>query len=238
MSRRCAATDPSISGQVLEPLRRSGEVAGGGALVRTPTDKSGDWVWLFPTPRQHFASQALLVQAFLCVPGNFHWQSLIMLVQVPYWRMFGRNRYTVTADCVSGAASMSTQAGHAGHKSHFGRHLLEMTVVMIIGMVAAGTVMTVPFGLTVDQALTQFPVLFCLGIAFGMTVLMVAWMRHRGHGWGSCSEMAATMIVPAFPFIVLFWLGVITGPFCGLFCIASFLAMIGLMLFRRDEYSM
>lgn len=134
--------------------------------------------------------------------------------------------------------SMSTQAGHAEHKSHFGRHLLEMTVVMIIGMVAAGAAMTVPFGLTVDQALTRFPVLFCLGIAFGMTVLMVAWMRYRGHGWRSCSEMAAVMIVPAFPFIVLFWLGVITGPFCGLFCIASFLAMIGLMLFRRGEYSM
>ena len=74
--------------------------------------------------------------------------------------------------------------------------------------------------------------LFVVVIAVAMTAPMVAWMRFRGHTWRSCNEMGAAMLLPAVPFIVLYWLGVIAAPFCSLYCAASFAAMIALMVYR------
>ena len=135
-------------------------------------------------------------------------------------------------------SSVQTTTHRANRRGGFALHLLEMTVVMIVSMIAGGAIFLTPQGLTVDQALVRYPVLFPLVIAVSMAIVMVAWMRFRGHSWRSCSEMAACMVLPLVPFVVLFWLGVIAGQFCGLFCFASFAAMIGLMAFRRDEYGM
>ena len=41
-----------------------------------------------------------------------------------------------------------------------------------------------------------------------MTVPMIPWMRWRGHGWRSCLEMAAAMLVPAISVIALLEAGV------------------------------
>ena len=128
----------------------------------------------------------------------------------------------------------STNLRHAGH---FLRHLLEMIVAMVVGMVAGGAVfLTAAGGLTPEEGLRQYPVLFVVVIAVAMTAPMVAWMRFRGHTWRSCNEMGAAMLLPAVPFIVLYWLGVIAAPICGLYCAASFVAMIMLMVYRRSEY--
>ena len=123
------------------------------------------------------------------------------------------------------------------HAAHFLRHLLEMILVMAVGMVAGGAVfLTAAGGLTPEEGMRQYPVLFVVVIAVAMTVPMVAWMRFRGHTLRSCNEMGTAMLLPAVPFIVLYWLGVIPAPICGLYCPASFLAMIMLMVYRRSEY--
>jgi hypothetical protein len=126
--------------------------------------------------------------------------------------------------------------GHAAQAFHFVGHLLEMTFAMMVGMVAGAAVFLTAVGMTVDEGLRRFPELFVLVIAFSMSVPMVAWMRHRGHSWRSCSEMAAWMIVPAIPLICLRLAQVITGPVCGVYCVLSIVAMVLVMLYRRSEY--
>jgi hypothetical protein len=76
-------------------------------------------------------------------------------------------------------------------------------------------------------------------MALSMTVPMVAWMLFRGHGRRNSAEMAAAMVVPAIPFIILCSLHVLAGgPANGIYMVLSTLAMLGLMLYRRDVYSM
>ena len=50
--------------------------------------------------------------------------------------------------------------------------------------------------------------------------------------------MGASMVLPAAPIIVLYWLGVIPAPLCGLYCLFSTLAMVVLMVYRRTDYAM
>ena len=118
----------------------------------------------------------------------------------------------------------------------FLRHLVEMGLAMMVGMMVSAAVFLSAVGMTADQAMRQHAVLFVVLQAFGMTVAMVAWMRHRGHTWRSSSEMAAAMVIPAVLFICLRLLGVISGPICGVYCFVTVAAMVVVMLYRRSDY--
>jgi flagellar biosynthetic protein FliP len=48
-------------------------------------------------------------------------------------------------------------------------------------------------------------------MALNMSIGMVVWMRHRGHGWPGTLEMAGAMFAPAIALFPLLWLGAITG---------------------------
>jgi flagellar biosynthetic protein FliP len=134
---------------------------------------------------------------------------------------------------------------HAGHRGHFLRHLLEMTLVMIPGMFLGGAVFTIAAGLAVGSSLTweearlRYPEACLLTIGVVMSVPMVAWMRHRGHGWRSGGEMAVAMVAPALALIGLFWLHVLDSePLCGVYCAVMIPAMVAAMLLRRGEYGL
>jgi len=73
--------------------------------------------------------------------------------------------------------------------------------------------------------------------AIAMSVAMVAWMRYRGHAWSSCWIMVLAMVVPAIPLAVLRSADVISGPICGLYCPLTFVAMLAVMLYQREDYS-
>ncbi|MGZ4314657.1 MAG: hypothetical protein ACXVRS_02365 [Gaiellaceae bacterium] len=133
------------------------------------------------------------------------------------------------------AVAMTQRAGQTGT---FLRHLIEMAVAMMVGMIVSAAVFLGVVGMTAAEAMRQHAVLFVALQAFGMTVAMVAWMRYRGHAWRGSAEMAAAMVVPAVPLVVLRLLGVISGPICGVYCLMTFAAMIGLMLYRRSDYGM
>jgi flagellar biosynthetic protein FliP len=77
------------------------------------------------------------------------------------------------------------------------------------------------------------------GMALSMTVPMVAWMRHRGHGWLPCWEMTAAMIVPTIGALALLEAGVLDGAHAamGVQHVVMFPAMLGVMLLRRGEYT-
>ncbi|HEX6208036.1 MAG TPA: hypothetical protein VF058_06700, partial [Actinomycetota bacterium] len=82
----------------------------------------------------------------------------------------------------------------------------------------------------------RYPAQALLVVAVGMSVPMIPWMRFRGHSTRSSYEMAAAMAVPVIPFVCLALFGVVEGAQCGLYCASGFVAMLGLMLYRRAEY--
>jgi hypothetical protein len=118
--------------------------------------------------------------------------------------------------------------------SPFWRHFLEMFAAMWGGM-AVG--MPVYFGITGVSSSLQHPAQFLVAMALSMTVPMVGWMLFRGHGWRNSTEMAAAMLVPAIPFLILGSLGAISGRASCPYMMLSTLAMLGLMFYRRDVYS-
>jgi hypothetical protein len=123
---------------------------------------------------------------------------------------------------------------------HFWRHFLEMNAAMFIGMgigaLLFGWVLS-GFGTTPKEARLAFPEVTVLVMGFNMTLPMVAWMRHRGHGWRSSSEMAAMMLLLAVPLCVLLRMQAISfGSVCFSYCGLMVPAMFALMLYRRTEY--
>jgi hypothetical protein len=114
----------------------------------------------------------------------------------------------------------TTKYRSVGPVGHFLRHLGEMILAMISGMVASVAVLALIFSTVLAatiramprvEVLDQFAVLICLVMAIGMTVPMVAWMRFRGMEWRPVVEMAAAMIVPLVPIFGLLGLQLIPG---------------------------
>jgi hypothetical protein len=122
---------------------------------------------------------------------------------------------------------------------HFVQHFLEMFAAMWVGMIVGVPVFLVIAGQSSPrEAALRYPVAAVLGMALSMTVPMVGWMLYRGHGWRNATEMAAAMLVPAIPFVLLSGLHVVKGTTCCAYMGLSTLAMLGLMFYHRDVYSM
>jgi hypothetical protein len=121
-------------------------------------------------------------------------------------------------------------------RGRFGRHLLEMVLAMMVGMMVSAAIFLSVTGMTAAEAMRQHAVFFVVLQAVGMTAAMVGWMRYRGHAWRGCTEMGAAMIAPALPLIGLRLAGVISGPICGAYCALTLITMVLLMLYRRAEY--
>jgi hypothetical protein len=122
------------------------------------------------------------------------------------------------------------------------RHYLEMVVAMLAGMIVPG----IPavwalgaLGVTMADLRTDAPAALFLGMAATMTVPMVAWMRHRGHGWRTSAEMSLSMFLPTFAVIALMGAGLMTdlGTLMLLEHVAMPVAMLGVMLLRPSEYT-
>ena len=67
---------------------------------------------------------------------------------------------------------------------------------------------------------------------------MAAWLLHRGMCWRNSAEMTAAMALPVVLFLCLVWTGATATAQCGAYCLAGLATMIGLMLHRREQYSM
>jgi hypothetical protein len=126
------------------------------------------------------------------------------------------------------------------HKTlHFIRHYVEMVVAMFAGMFVLGGAAVLLLGLDTGSLYDDSPELALTGMAVTMTVPMVAWMRHRGHGWGASSEMTAAMFVPTFLALALLWAGALESGHSamGIQHVIMFPAMFGVMFLRLDEYT-
>jgi len=124
----------------------------------------------------------------------------------------------------------------------FLRHLLEMTVAMMLGMCILGMafrgIHLAVFGSGFDAAWREHTELAVFAMTFNMTLPMVAWMHHRGHSRECGGEMAAAMFVLALALLVPFWLGIISARVVLPLEMALMIpAMVVVMLYRIDEYA-
>jgi hypothetical protein len=122
---------------------------------------------------------------------------------------------------------------------HFVRHYVEMVVAMFLGMAVLGMPASLALGavgVSSAELTADAPALMLLGMGVTMTVPMVAWMRHRGHGWGPSNEMAASMLIPTAGVIALLGAGLVEDV--GMLLMAEHVVMLPsmlvAMLLRRD----
>ncbi len=127
---------------------------------------------------------------------------------------------------------------HLGSRFHFVRHLVEMLLAMMAGMMLGAFLFATALGTSVPEARREHAVAWVLVMALDMTVPMVAVMLYRRHSWRSAGEMAAAMILPALPIVVLQLHHIVSGSAGGLYMNVSMLAMIALIIYRRNEYRM
>ena len=125
---------------------------------------------------------------------------------------------------------------------HFIRHYVEMLVAMFAGMVVLGGPAMLALGaagVTSAELRGEAPAALLLGMGITMTVPMIAWMRHRGHGWRPSNEMGASMMIPTIGVIGLLGAGLVTdvGSLLITEHVVMFPAMLVAMLLRRDEYT-
>ena len=129
-----------------------------------------------------------------------------------------------------------------GTKRRFALHFFEMLGVMTLGMLVLGVAFRQLHILIVGSAFAaawnDHVLLAAFAMAFNMTVPMVLWMRYRGHRWERGGEMAVAMNLPLLPTLVLYWLGAIPSEgVLGLQMMLMIPAMLGAMLYRKEEYS-
>jgi hypothetical protein len=122
----------------------------------------------------------------------------------------------------------------------FTRHLLEMVVAMMAGMLVLSVALVMlgePPGYA-NNALVEYSLM-----GASMAAPMMGWMRYRGHSWKDGLEMTAAMVAPMFALVLPVELGV-AGYVPGLsedsLMMLSHVAMIGgmvaLMIYRWDRY--
>lgn len=155
----------------------------------------------------------------------------------------GPDNQLETSDSALHHRNDSSQTGgvlanrHDGSRRRFLWHLAEMVAAMMIGMFLGVGIFLSIVGGTYPEARHQYPTAALLVMAFGMTVPMVAWMRYRGHNRRDSIEMAAAMMLPVVPFLVLLWCHVTNVALSGPYMAVSTVAMLALMIHRRDVYS-
>jgi YHS domain-containing protein len=118
----------------------------------------------------------------------------------------------------------------------FARHLGEMVLAMLAGMVVLGGVVAL---------VGKLPGMANLAgeyawMGFAMSVPMVLWMRRIGHPWADGLEMSAWMVVPMFALVVPVAVGLVEMEAMVLMGWAH-VAMVGgmalLMLYRWETYA-
>jgi hypothetical protein len=125
---------------------------------------------------------------------------------------------------------------------HFARHYAEMVIAMFLGMVVLGIPGEAALravGSSTSELRSDAPAVALLAMAVIMTVPMVGWMRHRGHGWRPSGEMAASMFLPTFGVIALMWTGAVEDfmTLMSLEHVVMLPSMLVAMLLRPHEYT-
>jgi hypothetical protein len=137
-----------------------------------------------------------------------------------------------------GTVTLGARGTSRGSKGVFARHFGEMVVAMFLGMAVLGGLSELTFAVA-GASLSDQPGGFQIMLmGLNMTVPMVLWMSYRGHARARNIEMAASMVVPTVAAAVLAWTGALgSGAGMGVQHAAMIPAMLGVMLWRYEEYS-
>ena len=133
---------------------------------------------------------------------------------------------------------MFIRPAHRSSVIAFARHLGEMLIAMVLGMVVLGLAVAAILGIAgVPTALDDRPLLELAAMAVEMTLPMAAWMAYRGHRRRDVVEMSGSMLVPAAVLLVAAIAGRI-GPHdaMAIYHPVMLVAMVGLMLLRFETY--
>ena len=137
------------------------------------------------------------------------------------------------------ALNLDGGLGHrSGSKRAFARHFGEMLIAMFLGMGVLGGLAELALALTGSSgsALPGGAQVVLMGMY--MTVPMVLWMRYRGHAAARNVEMAMSMMVPTVAAAALAFAGAAgTGAALGVQHVVMIPAMLGVMLWRYEEYA-
>ncbi len=128
-------------------------------------------------------------------------------------------------------------AGHRGSWRHFVRHFAEMVIAMMIGMPVGVGIFSSIVGENYKASRHDYPTAALLVMAISMTIPMVAWMRFRRHNWRNSMEMGTAMMLPVVPFLAEVWHHAVRDAPTGPYMTVSTVAMLVLMLYRWDVYS-
>lgn len=134
---------------------------------------------------------------------------------------------------------MATQVAQTTPRKHaFGKHYLEMVLVMMISMASLGAIMRMLIGVAGGGDLYDSNTFRACVMTFNMTLGMTLWMRYRRHGWRPTIDMGISMVLP----IVLLIGPYLAGAFStGVLFAAMHLLMLPFMwvamLRHRHEYS-
>lgn len=138
----------------------------------------------------------------------------------------------------SAAINVNAGATLGTSKLAFARHFGEMVLAMFLGMLVLGGVAELVFAAAGSSLSDQSGGAQVMLMGFNMTVPMVIWMSYRGHAPARNVEMALSMIVPSVAAAALAWAGLLeSGAALGLQHVVMIPAMLGVMLWRYQEYS-
>ncbi|SBT39900.1 hypothetical protein [Micromonospora auratinigra] len=87
------------------------------------------------------------------------------------------------------------------------RHLAEMVVAMVLGMLLLGPVWRAAGSALGGADTLARADVAALVMATDMSIGMVVWMWYRGHGRGATAEMVAAMYVPFLLLLPFWWAG-------------------------------
>jgi hypothetical protein len=136
------------------------------------------------------------------------------------------------------ATTVSINAGFRGDsKRAFARHFGEMVLAMVLGMVILGGLAELLLAAAGSSLSDQSGSTQVMLMGLNMTVPMVLWMSYRGHPAARNAEMALSMIVPSVA-AALAWAGALeSGAALGIQHAVMIPAMLGVMLWRYQDYS-
>jgi flagellar biosynthetic protein FliP len=140
---------------------------------------------------------------------------------------------TATTDLPASSAPSADR-----YTANFIRHFFEMLVAMVVGMMALGGLVTLALTVSGQRDLLDNVPLRAALMATYMSVGMGALMLYRRHAWPRIWEMSAAMFAPFGILLVPFATGLIGGgPLLAGGHLLMLPLMLGVMLWRREEYS-
>ena len=117
-------------------------------------------------------------------------------------------------------------------------HYVEMVAAMAVGMLVLHPAWTYAIEGTGPTSVLRSVEVDTIVMATAMSVPMVAWMRHRGHGWAPAWEMSVAMYAGFVVLYPLLWAGVLDEAavtWLGHVLMLGFMLLA--MLWRRDEHT-